>query len=495
MSTPLDPTGLSITVGDIRLTTPGLRGVADVHSPASPGSRAAEDASQGLLDGLALGGMEESVTIEISDTAELDGSGGTRGVADESAMIVDVPAPGEAYGQVVLYKSEDGAFSWHLPESTDAGATRGAAHLRYRIPRAVPEVDQAQSITASRGLLGAIGNKLLKVLVFPLLDPIVGAVTAHFVAQWESTHRRARVRALTSETLGDDTVDDLSGDGWQALDGRRILLLIHGTFSRTPGGFGAFGPSLETLAPHYDAILAFDHPSVSVSPSANIAWLGSSLPSGIRVEADVITHSRGGLVGRALAERGDDLGMAGRLAVRRLVMVAPPNAGTALADVNRIGGYLDRMTTLLQVFPGPGLADTLATIISVVKQIAVAGASALDGLAAMDPSGTPLAEFNSGTRHTDGYRIVTADYEPTPGSPFFSLARDAGTDLVFGRAANDLVVPTLGAYDVPGSVGFPLSQRLELATSVGVSHSDYFGRPEVADAIIGWLTEQAPENP
>lgn len=133
MSTPLDPTGLSITVGDIRLTTPGLRGLADVHSPASPGSRAAEDASQGLLDGLALGGMEESVTIEISDTAELDGGGGTRGVADESAMIVDVPAPGEAYGQVVLYKSEDGAFSWHLPESTDAGATRGAAHLQYRI--------------------------------------------------------------------------------------------------------------------------------------------------------------------------------------------------------------------------------------------------------------------------------------------------------------------------------------------------------------------------
>ncbi|MBU9943470.1 MAG: alpha/beta hydrolase [Dermatophilaceae bacterium] len=495
MSTPLDPTGLSITVGDVRLTTPGLRGLADVHSPASPGSRAADDAGQGLLEGLALGGMEESVTIEISDTAEVDGGGGTRGFADESAMILDVPTPGESYGQVVLYKSEDGAFSWHLPESTHAGATRGAAHLRYRIPRAVPEVDPSQSATASRRLLGAIGNKVLKVLVFPLLDPIVGAVTAHFVARWEAIHRRPRVRALTSGTLGDDTVDDLSADGWQLLDGRRILLLIHGTFSRTPGGFGVFWSALDTLAPHYDAILAFDHPSVSVSPSANIAWLASSLPRGIRVEADVITHSRGGLVGRALAERGDDLGIGGRLTVRRLVMVAPPNAGTALADVNRIGGYLDRMTTLFLAFPGPGIADTLATIVSVVKQIAVAGASALDGLAAMDPSGTPLAEFNTGDRRTDGYRIVTADFEPTPGSPFFSLARDAGTDLVFGQAANDLVVPTLGAYDVPGSVGFPLAERLVLARSIGVSHSDYFGRPEVADAIIGWLTETAPANP
>ncbi len=60
--------------------------------------------------------------------------------------------------------------SWDARHS-DAGAKRS-----YAIPRGVPAERAAG--TATRGIVSALGNKFLKEMVFPLIDPIIGEVSA-----------------------------------------------------------------------------------------------------------------------------------------------------------------------------------------------------------------------------------------------------------------------------------------------------------------------------
>lgn len=74
-------------------------------------------------------------------------------------------------------------------------------------------------------------------------------------------------------------------------------------FSTTQGGFGDLSNAnfFDRIKDDYgDAIYAFDHYTVSVTPERNAL----DLPSG-GITCDVTTHSRGGLVLRNLVERKD----------------------------------------------------------------------------------------------------------------------------------------------------------------------------------------------
>ena len=87
-----------------------------------------------------------------------------------------------------------------------------------------------------------------------------------------------------------------------------------------------------------------------------------------------------------------DLGTSQRvLSVGRLVMVATPNAGTALADVKNLEHLLIRFTNLLQFVPDNGVTDVLDILLAVIKQVAAGVAEGLDGLMAMNPQGRFLA--------------------------------------------------------------------------------------------------------
>lgn len=58
---------------------------------------------------------------------------------------------------------------------------------------------------------------------------------------------------------------------------------------------------------------------------------------------------------------------------------------------------------------------------------------------------------------------------------------------MFGTVANDLVVPTLGSYQLPDTPGFPVAEPLVLPASAGVDHSSYFANPLVSAALLDWL--------
>ena len=135
--------------------------------------RGAEQLTEALRDALASQHMESQETIEITDTAELDVGGvATRSTSlGEPSMVLEVPDAGQGFGQVVLAIDEAGVTTWNLPEDEGetGDATRGGTTRTYVIRRHVPPVGDPG---ATRGLTGALGKKLLKVLVFPIIDPL-----------------------------------------------------------------------------------------------------------------------------------------------------------------------------------------------------------------------------------------------------------------------------------------------------------------------------------
>ncbi len=483
MAEQLRPEGIPVTVGDVVLTTPGLTGQAEVFRSGSDGMRGAEQSSEDFRAALDEAGMQEQLSVVVTDHTELVAGGGTRASGGSDDIVVDVPAPGEGNGQVLLYAAEDGSLSWHLPDDIppETVPTRGGERRTYRIPRAVVPLAERDG-AGQRGVLGAAGTKLLKVLVFPLVDPLVGKVGDHFASRWEAKHRPPRVRWMTVDGFGRPDSAEFTDDDWAKLAGGPALLLVHGTFSTAHGAFGGVPTAtMQTLHDRYDGrVFALDHPSVSVTPRENVDQLASLLPDGLDLEVDVITHSRGGLVGRELAA-------AEVLRVRRLVMVAAPNAGTVLADRRHLSDLLDRVTDLAQFVPDNGVTDTLGVVFTVLKQLAVGAMGGLDGLTSMDPTGEYLAALNARPASATEVWAMAADYEPPSGAPLARVARNGATDLVFSQA-NDLVVPTGGCWDVPDAGGFPIANRLVLAADRGIDHCSFFRDDEVNTTLLEWLS-------
>ena len=230
-------------------------------------------------------------------------------------------------------------------------------------------------------------------------------------------------------------------------------------------------------------VVALDHHSVSVTPKENAELLAGLVPDGAALEVDLVTHSRGGLVGREIAA------MSGRRPSPStgLVMVASPNAGTVLADREHLSDLLDRITDLAQFVPDNGVTETIGLVLAVLKQLAVGAVGGLDGIMAMNPSEDYLEKLNARPAPDAVLRAVAADYEPPRGAPLARVARDGATDLVFKAVDNDLVVPTGGCWDVEDAPGFPIDERLVLDQSRSVDHNSFFRQPEVSERLLEWL--------
>jgi hypothetical protein len=484
----LDPDGFPVYLTDsIVVTSPGLSGQIELSEGSGPGTRAADIATPAFVQALQDVGLLDQITIEITEHNETAPGGGSRGGGGGDEITLSVPGPGQGFGQALLYAAEDQSLSWHFPVDLPLAEvpTRGPAQLTYRVPRAiVPSAVEP----GSRGVIGVVGKKVLKILIFRLVDLAAGAAANHFVSHYETQNRPHRFRTFEPVSYGQAGRDLVAAD-WTALATGRALLFVHGTASRTQSAFGPIPRSLvDTLHARYDGrVFAFDHPTISVDPRDNVRWFAANL--GADVDIDIVAHSRGGLVSRLLAEQGASFGLSGRLTVSSAVLVASPNSGTALVDRANLNQLINRYTNLIQFVPDNGVTDALDIVLSLVKQIAIGALGGLDGLTSMDPRGTFLEDdLNRSGRCQTTYRAVGSDYEPPGGSGMLRVARDAATDLVFRAASNDLVVPTLGAYEAPGAASFPVTSRLLFAKQDAVDHSGYWNRPQFVSALNEWLT-------
>lgn len=162
------------------------------------------------------------------------------------------------------------------------------------------------------------------------------------------------------------------GQAWHADPAPQLkgatLLLVHGTFSAsrmfsdelaaTPQGQAV----LKDWKKRYGAVIAFDHPTLAVSPWLNALELQPAL-AGVQGPIDIVCHSRGGLVVAWLLRLYD-------LPVRRVLFVGSPLAGTSLASPYRLRAALDVLANYADV------VGTLAGAASLAMPMA-AGAAGL----------------------------------------------------------------------------------------------------------------------
>jgi hypothetical protein len=479
------------------LRAPGLRGRADMSLPAAAGVRGAGLPTDALEQALGAQGMRVARTIDLQITARAPGGEALRSAAGAPAVELETPDLGDETAQVLLAADESGVLRWHFPERVggDGDATRGGgARMRYRIDAPPARSARMGDPDATRSLIGAIGRKVLKVLVYPVTDPIIGAVSEFFAERWEAKNRPYGVRDFGPADYSTPGGRKIDASDAARLTAGRALLFVHGTFSTAHGGFGDVPPALmgELHARYGGRVIAFDHHTLSHDPRRNVEELLRRLPPG--VELDVVCHSRGGLVSRVLAERPSRFGLdTNGVAVRRVVFVGVPNAGTQLSDPQHMTHFLDRMTTALNLFPGSGVTDVLEGILTAVKVIGHGALKALDGLAAMNPNGDFLRTLNAGTPQPGvEYYAVAADYEPDDDG-LRALLMDGVADRIFADAANDLVVPQLGVYEPAwgGAAGgfFPIAEarRLLLTRGARVVHTRMFSHPDTAARLSQWL--------
>jgi pimeloyl-ACP methyl ester carboxylesterase len=282
---------------------------------------------------------------------------------------------------------------------------------------------------------------------------------------------------------------ELDDKGWKRLSKGPALLFVHGTFSTTEGGFGRLpAKTRKELHRRYDGrVIAYDHPTIADDPAEN-ARRFFELVGERSLELDIVCHSRGGLVSRSIAERPGDLStLGGAVAVRSVVLVGVPNNGTILAKAEYWNELLDRFTTLLNLLPGPGVADTLESVLAVVRSIAVETVENLEGLDAMAPGGAFLKRLNVAADGAATYRAIVSDFEPkNPGLK--AWLNDSVRDRIFEGESNDMMVSIDSMTAKNGSSRFPVTELREFKRTDAVEHARYFPAALTGTALLEWLT-------
>ena len=482
-----------------QLRAPGLQGTVELRDARAPGTRSGGDegATAALDDALSSAGLNElhSIVIEAAHVPIPDGQQ-VRTAGGEEGLVLEVPDLGETVGQVVMAIDEDGTVSWHYPQDQAGGletpATRGSGSTKTFVIRATSPAPTSDD-PGTRSLLWGVGRKVLKVLVYPVADTVLQTAARYFAGKWEEKNRPYGIRWFRPDDYREANGTPVAPADWTTLSEGRSLLFVHGTFSRSFSGFWGIPPETMTeLHRIYNGrVFAYDHFTLSHDPERNVVEFLDRMPDTAKLSVDLISHSRGGLVSRALSGE-TTLGAIPRIDVGKAVFVAAPNHGTPLADNVHMMEFIDRYTSMLNLIPpGPHsvVTDILEAIVTVVKMIGNSALEGLSGLASMDPRGPFLAQMNQGAAASAAatYYGIASNYEPSGG--LAAMVKDGLVDRVFGDAANDLVVPTIGVHSGSNDPGFPIpSERvLEFESSRAIGHSDYFSKPETSTALLNWL--------
>ena len=504
------------------------KGYAVGASGAAPAQRRGIAAAAPERDGLdaLLGAADFRVAADFTLTPESDAATRRAAAAPPAADIAVPVAPGEA--AVLLVQDDAGLLSWHMPEGQAGlavarrrGGTAAPQTLSFRLT-AMPGARAAQP--RRRGAIGDwIVDKVVEQVRVRVLRFLVGQALDAVVSRLEGDNPTGPVAIRRGSVPAEWVPAPVVAAGIER-PVRRVLLLVHGTFSSTAGSFGALAgtPLFESWFDSYDLILGHDHRTLGDSPQANaeaiLATLHAlDLPADCRIDA--IAFSRGGLVLRLLNEvllPQSGLGME----LDRAVFVGCTNAGTLLAEPNNWTDLLDIVTNLTVaaaklggLLMGPGAAAavpwvtgairTIGRFAQLIPQMAISERR-LPGLAAMEPDGETVLALNAagaGAGRGTRYFAVTSRYEPDAqgglGKRAAMVLADRAADRLLGEP-NDLVVNT-------GSMtGFGPDREAVAVHHLGddghVFHTIYFASLAAMAPLADWLSEApasaalAPEN-
>ena len=463
-----------------------------------------------------------------------------------------------------------------LPDGTTL-VTSGA-RLKEELDRVAPEATGRAAVrlddvqprgAASRGLLDSLGRLVAKVVVLDsgsVPDAIIDDALAEVRrragdaladklrdgASWGISYAatRALMWAVERQLLREPGLYRWVGaqkqpsDLFSTDDARLaraaqqgpLLVFIHGTASYTTGSFGDLRAAAREAQLDWDRLEArygeriygFEHRTFSESPIENALLLARTLPAGAQI--DLVTHSRGGIVGDLLSldcgdlertrqlidgyrrfrtpdnrnakdldeadarDRGDLLALATelrarRFAIGRYVRVAAPVNGTLLAGAN-LDLFLSSLLTLFGVVSTLQASPFYLALKRIVIEIARnrADANRVPGLEAMLPSSAVSRLLRLAAPQKDmRLGVIAGDIEGA--SRFRRLVEFLADWAIFERNDNDLVVDTAS---MDTGLARPDNARRLFVQGPAVSHFNYFGNAESRAALAGWLTAPDP---
>lgn len=448
---------------------------------------------------------------------------------------VKVHLPLEDDEAAVLLSESDGVIRWEYPESIEEVADDqrvdglGAAPAKPRRvavfkSRYRPVVDTDEQPEK----LGFVGDFLLKPI-----KKLVLRFTARKTAQALSSYLERDVAegpiVFTKDGAKTVTWSPVSSfsEAWTTEGAKTVLLFVHGTFSSTVGSFGGLATTqagidfLSRALDHYDAVIGFDHKTLTKTVGQNAADILAALDTLPKAEVtcDAVAFSRGGLVLRYLTEVLLPA-RAHQYHFRSAIFVGCTNGGTKLAHPEHWKELVDLYTNLVSGAgrlvsfaggPATKLASKIVTegirgVLSFVRYLATEATSgeAVPGLASMDPQGTDVKRINRKPQELPipvkmDYHIIETNFDHHLFGDealakvglkkrLFLEVADNFIDQLFQNAENDLVVDCASmSYVDPGATEACIKGRHKIEKGNGVYHTVYFNNELVAEKITSWL--------
>ena len=499
----LKPDGRPVTLKETGFTivSNSLEGRLTAYPGSAPGTRSG---GAGLTRAvLQAANVREMGTVVLQETHPER--------AGEKRVSLYVPGGGREDGRLLLYFDEDGGVSFHLPQVERrplAGVRAGqAATLRFDVPIRPPQ-RRGNAGASTRGVGGMIAKKVFKVIGWKVAGAMAARVGPPLARKWENAHRPLQI--LDAENLFTPQPAPMRAP---IPAGERSLLFIPGTFSRVASGFKGLSADAEFMARlrqrYGKRLYGFNHATLAAGVATNAMQFLERLAPG-RHNFDIICHSRGGLVARALrdmspaqlkarfaldAARGKyeaDLLNWGKnwrvpagveMRVQRILFAAAPNNGTVLAQPTHLKKYLEILMSADNLLPD-FLDITVDAILSAAKLLLSEVLPHLPGLDDQQPQSSLLPLLQSAPAPQDA--AIQADYAAPPGLHAIMRVEEMGMDFIFGRRPNDLVVPTTGVSQWPGG-GFNPAQLLAYRPQNSVHHSNIFQQASTRQQLLAWL--------
>lgn len=500
---PLDGTEQIQLTGRMLLRpAPTLRGTALLHdsSPRAGVLGATGEAPALLQPTLRLDDFHQAqppVELMLAPPSRTRGGpqvlGGIAGTTQaEMATIEFQPDPGEEAVYVMLHEihTMDGiVYDVSLPQSGLRGAILGPDDdlipdmLRFPIygtiapaeptssrDRAIPDVLGIGEIVADLA-----GSEIIRHVLHLLKAPLETTLRQTFEAA-EGPPYVALIEPDGTHTARLATLEDWRSR-FNPSQEHRVMVFLHGFNTTIERSLPL--EWVRALAPRYTAILGYNHPTFTRDPLRNAADLLAQIPADVRLNVDLVAHSRGGLVARSLVELQPTYS---KFNVRSLLTCGSPHAGTLLANHDRWDRLVSiGFTAVSWLSTASGVGSSAMFLTRGLELLLRAGSQFLfdlPGVIAMDPDSDFLKQLNapSDIAQRVRYAAVTSQFNPASmAQRNFSHALTAMAAQVFLRAPNDLIVPTesMHSIDLPTS---PLGSQIFQSD---IDHFSYFNRPDV----------------
>lgn len=474
----------------------------------------------------------EGQDLDLLDAFEIEPPAVRRGTrAPSTAMPSSLATDINEDEDAVVLLEQDGLYAWRFPAQTvvrPAARRRGPLLTPARktvtfdlnIPERPTAVTRRRRGPISDFFVGKVRMYVFKFIAKVAAKPVIGFLerkvrTGFMVMDSDDATAWRRVEDLASLELPVDRP-------------ARILLFVHGTFSSTLGSYGHLSGSewgrafLRAARTSYDAVIGYDHASLSLTPADNASDLLARIEiaePGVPLQIDAIAFSRGALVLRSFIEQ---LLPSSRLnaRVQRAIFVGGTNGGTLLAAPEHWERLVDLYTNLAAAgcrafgmlapaaLAAMVLREAVQTLGALIKHLAAAMVKdrAVPGLWSMWPNGDFVKEINrtqlgQPTIADSFYCVVTSEFDIS----LFEKGQGAGelparlakwmldglSDSLM-RESSDLVVNTRSMSEIDPHAGVFVKQRYDFGVNPHVYHTIYFTRPEVVKALTTWLELETP---